>query len=92
VNFVHAISFKPHGAMTRREQRNALADQDRNYMNDEFVDLAFIEKRRNDAGASHHPDVLSFFRPPSGCEGFDWFVHKLHAGGRGRFHPSAVKT
>jgi hypothetical protein len=30
-------------------------------VNHELVDLPFIEKRRNDAGATHHPDVFSLF-------------------------------
>ena len=34
-------------------------------MNDELIDLVFIEKRRNDARATHHPDVFPLFRPQS---------------------------
>ena len=30
-------------------------------MNNELVDLAGVEKRSDDAGASHHPDMLAFF-------------------------------
>ena len=54
-------------------------------MNPELVDLSFVEKRRNDPRATHHPDVLPFFLPQTGCERFDGFAHELNAGRRRRW-------
>src|SRR6266704_1134381 len=42
------------------DEWNALSDQCRHYMNDEFVDLSGVEKGSDDMGATHHPDVFSF--------------------------------
>jgi hypothetical protein len=39
----------------------------------ELVDLALVEKRRNDASATHHPDVFPLLLPQTSCERFDWF-------------------
>src|SRR2546423_5139677 len=47
--------------MSRRHQRNAFTDKCRDHVNDEFIDLAFIEERSDQTAASHHPDVFAFF-------------------------------
>jgi len=75
--------FQPDGAVAWRDQRNAFADHHRDYMDDELVDLIFVEERGDDARAAHDPDVFSFFRAQTGGEWLDGFVHELHAGWRG---------
>jgi hypothetical protein len=75
--------FQPDGAVAWRDQRNAFADHHGNDMDDELVDLAFVEERRNDARAAHDPDVFSFFRAQACGERFDRFVHEFHACRRG---------
>ena len=49
--------------MLWRNQRNALADEDRNYVNDELIDFAGVEKGSDQATAAHHPDVFAFPGP-----------------------------
>jgi hypothetical protein len=45
---------------------------------------SLVEKRPNDASATHHPDVFSLFFPQTDCERFDWFLHEFHARRRRR--------
>src|SRR6185436_9205601 len=45
--------------MPRCDQRNTFTNHDRNNVNDEFVDLAGVEKRRDDFAAAHHPDIFA---------------------------------
>lgn len=54
------ISFS---GTTGRDQWNAFTYKRGDYVNHELVDLPFIEKRRNDASATHHPDVFSLLLP-----------------------------
>ncbi len=58
-------------------------------MNHKIVDLSFVEKRRNDASSTHHPDVFPLVLPQTGCERFDGFAHELHARRRWRLQESA---
>ena len=77
--------------MARRDQWNAFADKCRNHMNDELVDLSFIEKRRNDASPTHHPDVFPLSLSQTSCERFDGFAHEIHARGRWRLQETACE-
>ena len=61
--------------MARRDQWNPFANKFRNHVNHELVDFAFVQKRRNDASATHPPDVLTFLYLQVGCESFNWRVH-----------------
>src|SRR5947209_12425307 len=65
--------------MARRDQRNPFADEFGNHVNHELVNRTCVEKRGNDAGATHHPNVLSLFLLQSGSKAFEWFAHELDA-------------
>ena len=45
--------------MARRYERYALADQDRDHVNVELVDLARVEERGDQLSPAHHPDMFS---------------------------------
>src|SRR5260370_39577578 len=55
--------FERNGSLLRFNQRYAFADEDRNDMEAEFVDLSFVQKRSDDLAPSHHPNVLTGLRP-----------------------------
>src|SRR5687767_4260743 len=89
VNADHAVRVLLRGAqaqldvaMSRRHQRDAFADQNGHHVNVELVDLAGIEKRGDQPGAAHHPDVFAWCRAQPARERLDWLAHELHAGGR----------
>ena len=44
------------------------ADEHRNHVQVELVDLAGVEKRRDELAAAHHPDVLPFRRAQPACD------------------------
>src|SRR5258708_39721670 len=77
--------------MTGRDQGNAFAYEFGNHVNHELVDLSRVEKRRNDAIATHHPDIFPLFLPQTNCEFFYWFVYELHARRSCRLHRSACE-
>src|SRR5262245_19762678 len=47
--------IKRHLAMTPRDERDALADEDGHDADDEFVDGVFVQEGRDDVAAAHHP-------------------------------------
>src|SRR5216684_5661868 len=49
-------------------QGYALADESRDHMNDELVDLPFIQKRGDDSAAPHHPDIFARHGPKASGE------------------------
>src|SRR5438105_1945928 len=55
----HGTQFQRHLAMPGRDEWNAFADEDGYDADDEFVDGAFVQKRRDEPPASHQPDVLA---------------------------------
>ena len=63
-------------------QRNSVADKDRHYVDDKFVNLAFVQERSDDAGAAHHPDVLAGLGPYAPGELLDGLSHKLRVRGK----------
>jgi hypothetical protein len=60
-------------------------------VNHELVALSFVEKRRNDASATQHPDVRSLFLPQAGGERFAWFIDEFDARGRCRLRLTACE-
>src|SRR5437773_5396129 len=59
------------------DEWNAISDQCRDHMNDEFIDLAGVEKGSDDSGAAHHPDVFSFRSTQAPGELVDRFIDEL---------------
>src|SRR5262249_30120641 len=51
--------LQPHAAVTWRDQRDSFPDEDRNDVDDESIDLSFVQEGGDDFAASHHPDVLA---------------------------------
>src|SRR5271156_5330320 len=49
-------------AMARRDERDAFADEDRDYVDAELVDFADVEEGSGDFAAAHHPDVFARLR------------------------------
>src|SRR5512139_262312 len=54
---------KRHIPMARRDEWNALADEDRNDLDVELIDLARVEERGDQPSAAHHPDLFAGGRP-----------------------------
>jgi len=50
-------------ASPRVDERDSLADEDWNHVNDELVDLAGVEKRSDQASTAHYPDVFASLGP-----------------------------
>src|SRR5690242_19151261 len=59
------------------DERDAFADEDRNDVDAEFVDLALVEKRADQLAAAHHENILSFPRAQAPGERSDGFADKL---------------
>src|SRR6516225_2362346 len=72
--------FERQRAMPRGHQRNSFADKSRNHMNDKLIDLPFVEERRYDSRATHHPDVFALRCAEAFCEFTDWLSYKLNSG------------
>src|SRR5271157_1324517 len=70
--------LKRHGTTAGRDQGDSFAYNRGNHVKDELVDLSFVEERRDEASATHNPDVFSLVLPKTGCKRFDWFVDELH--------------
>src|SRR6266542_3504288 len=66
--------------MARGDQWYAFADERWNDVNNELIDLTFVEKGRDDSAATHHPDVFSFCGAQTLGEFFDWLLHELETG------------
>src|SRR5688572_26357593 len=66
--------------MGRRDERNPFADEYRYYADDEFIDLALIEKRSDDSAATHHPDVFAFLSAQALGEFLDWLFDEFETG------------
>src|SRR5262249_36760472 len=49
-------------AVPRCDQWDSLADEHRDHVEVEFVDLAGVEERCDELSAAHHPNVLSSIR------------------------------
>ena len=52
--------------------------EDRNYMDAEFVDLSFVQKR-SDVSPSYHPNVLTGLRPQALREWLDRLFYQLES-------------
>src|ERR1051325_3641397 len=63
--------------MSRRDQRDTFTNYDRDNVNDEFVDLAGVEKGRNDFAAAHHPDIFAWHRAQLFGEISDWLIDNV---------------
>src|SRR6266851_4998591 len=68
-----------HLAVTLSDERNPFADKDRDNAYDEVIDLAFVQKRRDDPSAAHHPDVLALHLAESLGKGANGFVDEINA-------------
>ena len=55
----HRTQFQWYLEMTWRDERNAFPNEDWNNGDNEFVDRVFIQERRNELPATHHPDILA---------------------------------
>src|SRR5262249_55646237 len=68
-------------AMPRMNERNAFPDEGGNHMDNELVDLPFIEKRSGELGSADQPDVLPLgvAQPPR--EVADRLAHELDVRG-----------
>src|SRR5579863_4811171 len=60
-------------AMARGDERDAFADENRDHVDAELVDLAFVEERGDELAAAHHHDFLVRLRAQALCEGLDGF-------------------
>src|SRR5215471_20398465 len=75
--FLYRQQLERHGTTSRRNQRNALADDGRNHVNDELINGGGIEKRSDDSSSSHHPDVLALLRTETLSELTDWTIDEF---------------
>src|SRR5260370_17692967 len=80
--------FERNGSLLRFNQRYAFADEDRNDMDAEFVDLSFVQKRSDDLATSHHPNVLTGLRPQALREWLDRLFYHLESRQHRPFQPA----
>jgi hypothetical protein len=59
--------------MSRRHKWNALADEHRNDMDVELVDLASVQERGDKPRSTHHPDLFA----RSGPQTLREYLHRL---------------
>src|SRR5436309_15051983 len=57
--FLGPQQFERNGPVLGLNQWYAGADEDRNHLDAELVDLSFVQKRSNDLAASHHPNIFT---------------------------------
>src|SRR5262245_4371866 len=72
-----------HLTMPRYEERNALPDEDRYDGDDEFVNRALVQERRDDLASAHQPDVLAGLRAEALGKGANGLGDEVNAGGHG---------
>src|SRR3984885_8339316 len=64
--------------MAGRYEWNAFADEGRNDVDVEFVDLAVIEERGDQLSAAHHPDMFSRRRTQALGKGLHRLRYEFH--------------
>src|ERR1700681_2863690 len=79
----HGTQFQRHLAMPWRDEWNAFPYEDWYNADDEFVDNVFVQKRRDDLPASHHPDVLARLVAEAFGKRTNRLRDKFDAGGHG---------
>src|SRR3982750_4392113 len=86
VEALDGFQIERHMLVTTRNQRNAIADEDRHYADHELVDRPLVEKRGNEITAAHQPDVLAWLLAKLTHIGSDRIAYELdgawHIGGR----------
>src|SRR5438105_2855029 len=65
--------------MPRRHEGNPRADEYRNHMDVELVDLAGVEEGGDQPSAAHHPDVLARLGAQTSGKGLYGLGHEFHA-------------
>src|SRR6185437_3885461 len=55
--------FERDGPALRHDERYAFANQDRDHVKTELIDLSFVEKSGDDLAAAHDPDILTWHCP-----------------------------
>ncbi len=91
VNLYHAIRKRFHGtecqrhiAMPQRDEGSARPNEDWYNSDNEFVDRVFVQKRRDELPATHHPDVLARLIAEAFGKRTDRLRDELDAGRHGR--------
>src|SRR5204863_6282837 len=62
VEALDGAQVEGHVALTPRDERDAVADEHGDYVDDELVDRARIQKGGDDVATAHQPDVLARLR------------------------------
>ena len=99
VNLYHAIRKRFHGtecqrhiAMPQRDEGSARPNEDWYNSDNEFVDRVFVQKRRDELPATHHPDVLARLIAEAFGKRTDRLRDELDAGRHGRRWRSGERT
>src|SRR5436190_2385767 len=79
VEALDGAQVEGHVALTPRDERDAVADEHGDYVDDELVDRARIQKGGDDVATAHQPDVLAKLRSKTVDERADRLAHELHA-------------
>src|SRR5439155_17556147 len=77
--FLGRKQFERNGPVLGLNQWYAGADEDRNHMDAELVDLSFVQKRSNDLATSHHPNIFTRLRAQSLHEWLNRLSRKLES-------------
>src|SRR5438046_7000571 len=77
--FLGRKQFERNGSVLGLNQWYAVADEDRNHMDAELVDLSFVQKRSNDLAASHHPNIFTRLPPQALHKWLDRLSRKLES-------------
>src|SRR5439155_491613 len=80
----HGTQFQRHIAMPRRDEWNAFPNEDWYNGDYEFIDRVFVQKRRDELPATHHPDVLARLIAEAFGKGTDRLRDELDASRHGR--------
>ena len=75
--FLRRKQLERSGPALRFYQWYAVADENRNDMDAELVDLSFVQKRSDDLATSHHPNILTALCAQSLYEWLDRLSHQL---------------
>src|SRR4051812_36450221 len=73
------LQIERHMLVATRDQRNAIADEDRYYADHKLVDRPLVEKGGDEIAAAHQPDVLARRLAKLAHIRADWIPDELHA-------------
>src|SRR4051812_34095900 len=78
VKALDGFQIERHVLVATRDQRNAVADEDRHYADHELVDRPLVEKGGDEIAAAHQPEVLARRLAMLAHIRADWIADELY--------------